>query len=66
MNSFFINITKVLELKEGNGTNANTVEDVLDAFNSHPSTERIKRIVKTDEKFSFHPVPQEVAPKPLL
>ena len=55
-----------MELKEGNETNANTVEDVLDAFNSHPSTERIKRIVKTDEKFSFHPVPQEVAPKPLL
>ena len=53
MNSFFINITKVLELKEGNETNANTVEDVLDAFNSHPSTERIKRIVITDEYFHF-------------
>ena len=66
MNSFFINITKVLELKEGNETNANTVDNVLDTFNSHPSTERIKIIVKTDEKFSFHPVPEEVVHEIIL
>ena len=53
MNSFFINITKGLELKEDNESNANTLEDVLDAFNSHPSIERIRRTIKTNEKFSF-------------
>ena len=46
MNSFFINITKGLELKEDNESNANTLEDVMDAFNSHPSIERIRRTVK--------------------
>ena len=46
MNSFFINITKGLELKEDNESNANTLEDVMDTFNSHPSIERIRRTVK--------------------
>ena len=53
MNSFFINITKSLELKEDNESNANTLEYELDAFNSHPS---IRRTIKTNEKFSFQPV----------
>ena len=60
MNSFFINITKGLELKENNEINANTLEDVLDAFNSHPSIERIRRTVKTNEKFSFQLVPENL------
>ena len=60
MNSFFIYITKGLELKEGNETNANTMEDVLDVFNSHPSTKTIRRTVKTYEKFSFQPVPKDL------
>ena len=42
MNSFFIDVTKGLERKEDNESNVNTLEDVLDAFNSHPSIERIK------------------------
>ena len=50
MNSFFINIIKALEVKEENESNANTLEDVLDAFSSHPSTERIRRPIKTNEK----------------
>ena len=33
--------------------NANTLEDVLDAFSSHTSIKRIRRTVKTNEKFSF-------------
>ena len=36
MNSFFINITMGFELKEDNESNANILEDVPDAFNSHP------------------------------
>ena len=63
MNSFFINITKGLELKEDNESNANTLEDVLDAFNSHPSIERIRRTIKTNEKFSFQPVPEDLVPE---
>ena len=31
---------------------------MLDAFNSHPSIGRIRRIFKTNEKFSFQPVPE--------
>ena len=66
MNSFFINFTKGLELKGGNESNANTLEDVLDAFNSHPSIERIRTIVKTNEKFSFRPVPKDLAREIIL
>ena len=51
MNSFFINSTKGLELKEDN---ANNLEDVLDAFSSRPSIDRISRTVKTNEKFHFN------------
>ena len=50
MKSFFINITKGLELNEDNESNANTLEDVLDALNSHSSIERIRRTIKTNEK----------------
>ena len=63
MNSFFINITKGLELKDDNESNANTFVDVLDAFNSHTSTERIRRTIKTNEKFSFQPVPEDLVRK---
>ena len=51
MNSFFIISTKGLELKEDN---ANNLEDVLDAFSSRPSIDRIIRTVKTNEKFHFN------------
>ena len=66
MNSFFINITEGLELKEDNESNANTLEDVLDAFNSHPSIERIRRTIKTNEKFSFQPVPEDLVREIIL
>ena len=36
------------------------MEEVLDAFNSHPSIERIRRTVKTNEKFSFQPIPEDL------
>ena len=63
MNSFFINITKGLERKEDNESNANTLEDELDAFNSRPRNERIRRTVKTNKKFSFQPVPKDLVGK---
>ena len=66
MNSFFINFTKGLELKGGNESNANTLEDVLDAFNSHPSIERIRTIVETNEKFSFRSVPKDLVREIIL
>ena len=53
MNNFFINITKDLELKEDNSSNANILEDVLKAFNSHPSVERISRNIKISKIFLF-------------
>ena len=36
------------------------MEDVLDAFNSHPSIERIRRTIKTNEKLSFQPVSEDL------
>ena len=49
----FIDIAKGLELKEDNESDINTLEDVLNAFNSHPGIERIRGTVKTNENFSF-------------
>ena len=66
MNSFFINITKGLKLKEDNESNANTLKDVLDVFYSHPSIERIKRTVKTNEKFSFQPLTEDLVREIIL
>ena len=66
MKSFFINITKGLELKEDNKSNANTLEDVLNGFNSHPSIERIRRTVKTNEKVPFQPVPEDLVREIIL
>ena len=66
MNSFFINITKGLGLKEDDESNANTLEDVLDGFTSHSSIERIRRTVKTNEKFSFQPVREDLVCKTIL
>ena len=66
INSFFINITKGLDLKEYNKGNANTLEDVLNAFNSHPSIERIRKTVKTNEKFSFETVPEDLVREIIL
>ena len=66
MNSFFINITRGLELKEDNETNTNTLEDMLEVFSSHPSIERIRRTVKTNEKFSFQPVSEDLVPEIIL
>ena len=42
------------------------MEDVLDAFNSHFSTERIRRTIKTNEKFSFQPVPEDLVREIIL
>ena len=66
MNSSFVNITKDLELKEDNESNANTLEDMLGAANSYPSIERIRRTVKTNEKLSFQPVPEDLVHKIIL
>ena len=41
MNSFFINITKDLELKKGSRCKLNKLEDILKAFESHLSIEKI-------------------------
>ena len=42
------------------------MEDVLDAFYSHPSIERIERTVKTNEKLSFQPVPEDLVREIIL
>ena len=66
MDSFFVNITKGLEIKEDNESNANTLEDVLDVLNSQPSIERIRRTIKTNENFSFQPVLEDLVDEIIL
>ena len=39
---------------------------MLDPFNSHPSIERITRAIKTDEKFSFQPLPEDLVREIIL
>ena len=54
MNYFFINITKDLELKEENSSNAATLKDVLKVFDADPSVGRIQRNIEINEKiFNF-------------
>ena len=47
MNDFFINITKDLELKKDSKGKLNDLEDVLKAFESHPSIEKIIKAINT-------------------
>ena len=61
MNNFFINTTKDLELKKD--SKLNNLEDILKAFESHSSIEKIKKAINTTEKFSFHDVKDEVVRK---
>ena len=56
MNNFFINITKYLELKKYSKGKLNSLKDILKAFESHPSIEKIKKAIKTNEKLSFRNV----------
>ena len=39
---------------------------MLDDFNSHPSIERIRRTVETNQKFSFQPVPEDLVSEIIL
>ena len=57
MNNFLINITKDLEeLKKDSKGKLNNLEDIVKAFESHPSIEKIKKAINTTEKFSFRNV----------
>ena len=56
MSNFFINITKDLELKKDSKGKLSNLEDILKAFESHPSIEKIKIAINTTAKLSFHRV----------
>ena len=56
INNFFINITKDLELKKDSKSKLNNLEDILKAFESHPSIEKIKNPINTTEKLFFRNV----------
>ena len=53
MNNFFINITREIELKKDSKGKLNNLEDILQAFESHASIEKIEKAINTPEKFSF-------------
>ena len=54
MNNFYINIAKDLELKKDSKGKLNNLEDILKAYESRLSIEKIKKAINTTEKFSFH------------
>ena len=43
MNNFFVDITKDFELKKDSKGKLNNLEDILRAFESHPSIEKMKK-----------------------
>ena len=53
MNNFFINTTKDLKFKTDTKGKLNNLEDILKAFESHSSIEKIIKTTNTIEKFSF-------------
>ena len=63
MNNFFINITKDLELKTDSKGELNNLKDILKAFGSHASIEKIKKAVNTIEKLSFRHVKDDAVRK---
>ena len=63
MSNFFINITKDLELKKDSKGKLNNLEDILKAFESHPSIEKVKNAINTTEKFSFRNVKDDEVQK---
>ena len=52
MNNLFINITKDLQLKTDSKDKFNNLEDILKAFESDPSIEKIKKAINTTENLS--------------
>ena len=53
MSNLSVNTAKDVELKKDGKGKLNNLEDVLKAFESHPSVEKIEKAINTTEKFSF-------------
>ena len=66
MNNFYINIAKDLELKKDSKGKLNNLEDILKAYESRLSIEKIKKAIKTTEKFSFHNVKDDEVQKIIM
>ena len=66
MNNFYINIAKDLELKKDSKGKLNNLEDILKAYESRLSIEKIKKVIKTTEKFSFHNVKDDEVQKIIM
>ena len=66
MNNFYINIAKDLELKKDSKGKLNNLKDILKAYESRLSIEKIKKAIKTTEKFSFHNVKDDEVQKIIM
>ena len=69
MNTFFINITKGLDLKGDNEQNldvSNDLELILGNFNNHPSLKKIEENFDLQKKFSFQKVTESDVRKIIL
>ena len=66
INNFYINIAKDLELKKDSKGKLNNLEDILKAYESRLSIEKIKKVIKTTEKFSFHNVKDDEVQKIIM
>ena len=59
MNTFFVNITKSLDLKKDDDSSLNpinfeNINDILGKHKNHPSVHKISQTFITNEKFSFN------------
>ena len=59
VNKFFINITKILNLKEGQGSPPVTLEDILKKVVFHPNVDKTRKTYESNKKFSFEQATEE-------
>ena len=59
MKKFFINITKILNLKKDQRNPPVTLEDILKKIIFHPSIDKIRKTYESKKKFSFQQVTKE-------
>ena len=59
VNKFFINITKILNLKEDQGSPPITLEDILKKVVFHPNVDKTRKTYESNKKFSFEQATEE-------
>ena len=71
MNTFFVNITKSLDLKKDddsslNPMNSENISDILQKHKNHPSVQDISQTFTTNKKFSFEFVTEDLVREEIM